>query len=157
MLMSELPSQGDVSLLEDPVAQEMLTSTVPARLAYTWTDGTPRVVPIWFHWNGSKLVLGTPSGAPKLKALAGRPEVALTIDDNVFPHKVLLVRGRASVDMQPDVVAEYAESAKRYFGPEQGPAWVSQLKGKPMARIEITPTWVGILDFQTRFPSALKL
>ena len=43
----------------------------------------------------------------------------------------------------------------RYFGPEQGPAWVATLRGKPMACIAITPQWAGILDFQTRFPSAL--
>ena len=42
-------------------------------------------------------------------------------------------------------------------GPEQGPAWVSTLRGKPMARIPVTPVWAGILDFKTRFPSALTV
>jgi hypothetical protein len=148
--------QGDVALLNDPVAQHLLSSTVPARLAYSWTDGTPRVVPIWFHWDGAHIVMGTPERAPKLKALPFSPTVALTIDDNTFPHKVLLIRGDAAIEMQQDVVAEYALAATRYFGPVQGPAWVSQLKGKPMARIEVSPTWVGILDFETRFPSALS-
>ena len=101
-------------------------------------------------------MLGTPARAPKLKALQVHPAVALTIDDNTFPHKVLLIRGEATIEMHPDVVTEYARAATRYFGPEQGPAWVSQLKGKPMARIEISPNWVGILDFETRFPSALS-
>jgi Pyridoxamine 5'-phosphate oxidase len=149
-------TQGDVGLLNDPVAQELLNSTIPARLAYSWTDGTPRVVPVWFHWDGTHVVIGTPAGAPKLKALSVHPEVALTIDDNTFPHKVLLIRGEATVEMQPDVVAEYALSATRYFGPEQGPAWVAQLQGKPMGRIEISPNWVGILDFESRFPSTLS-
>jgi hypothetical protein len=148
--------QGNTALLDDPVAQQLLASTIPARLAYSWTDGTPRVVPIWFHWDGIHIVLGTPARAPKLKALQVYPSVALTIDDNTFPHKVLLIRGNATIDMRQDVVAEYALAATRYFGPEQGPAWVHQLKGKPMARIEILPTWVGILDFETRFPSALS-
>ncbi len=148
-------AQGDLALLNDSVAQELLASPIPARLAYCWTDGTPRVVPIWFHWTGSKVVMASPAGAPKLKALTARPEVALTIDGDTFPHKVLLIRGTAKVELKPDVVEEYALAAVRYFGPEQGPAWVDQLKGKPMGRIEITPTWVGILDFQTRFPSAL--
>jgi hypothetical protein len=35
--------QGDLALLNDPVAQELLHSTIPARLAYVWRDGTPRV------------------------------------------------------------------------------------------------------------------
>jgi len=71
--------------------------------------------------------------------------------------RLLLVRGRASVELLDDVSPEYALAATRYFGPEQGPAWVGTLRGKSMARIAITPLWVGILDFQTRFPSALTL
>ncbi len=101
-------------------------------------------------------MLGSPARAPKLKVLRDRPDVALTIDDNTFPHKVLLIRGQCTVEMQDDVVAEYASAAVRYFGPEQGTAWVSQLKGQPMGRIAITPDWVGVFDFETRFPSALS-
>jgi hypothetical protein len=108
------------------------------------------------EWNGTQVVLGSPARAPKLRVLRDRPEVALTIDDNTFPHKVLLIRGLCNVEMQEDVVAEYARAAARYFGPEQGAAWVSQLKGQPMGRIAITPNWVGIFDFETRFPSAIS-
>jgi len=151
--------QGDLSLLQHPASQELLASKIPARLAYVWTDGSPRVIPIWFHWNGKEIVVGTPPKAPKLKALAKNPRVSLTIDDNVFPHKVLLVRGTARLEPVNGVVPEYAMAAERYFGPEQGKAWVAQM-GKmvqSMVRITITPTWVGLLDFQTRFPSALPL
>jgi hypothetical protein len=66
-----------------------------------------------------------------------------------------MVRGTAEDEMLDDVVPEYPRAAERYFGPEQGPAWVSTLRGKPMARITVTPAWAGILDFTTRFPSAL--
>ena len=89
--------QGSLELLNDPIAQELLRSNIPARLAYVWPDGTPRVIPIWYHWNGSNFVLATPPKAPKLKALRAHPKVALTIDDNTFPHKVLMVRGTASL------------------------------------------------------------
>ena len=150
--------QGDLELLQDPVAQELLRSTIPARLAYTAIDGTPRVVPIWFHWNGREFVMGTPPKAPKLKALAKNPKVALTIDDNTFPHKVLLVRGTARLDPVDGIVPEYAQAAERYFGPEQGRAWMQQLRTTMpgMIKITITPEWVGVLDFKTRFPSALS-
>ena len=148
--------QGSLELLKDPVAEVLVESASPARLAYTWTDGSPRVVPIWFHWTGDQFVLGSPPKAPKLRALAADPRVALTIDDNAWPYKVMLVRGLSSIEMLDDVSPEYELSATRYFGPEQGPAWVSTLRGKPMARIAVTPEWVGILDFQTRFPSALS-
>jgi PPOX class probable F420-dependent enzyme len=149
--------QGDLSLLQHPVAQELLASKIPARLAYIWTDGTPRVVPIWFHWDGRELVMGTPPKAPKLKALSSNPKVSLTIDDENFPHRVLLIRGSARLTPVDGIVPEYAAAAERYFGAERGQAWINQLKKMVpgMVRIAITPEWVGIIDFQTRFPSAL--
>ncbi len=150
-------SQGDVQLLLDPVAQTLLASRQPAHLAYTWDDGTPRVVPIWFTWTGEALVFGTPPKAPKLKALRQREDVAVTIDDaSAWPYKALLVRGVASVDLLDDVVPEYAQAADRYFGSAQAAAWLSQLQGQPMARVRVRPTWVAVLDFETRFPSALS-
>src|SRR5690348_429805 len=99
--------QGGLDLLNHPASKELLQSNIPARLAYVWTDGTPRVVPIWFHWNGKEFVLGTPPKAPKLKALAKNPKVALTIDDNQFPHKVLLIRGTAKTEYVHGVIPEY--------------------------------------------------
>jgi hypothetical protein len=44
--------QGDLRLLDSDVARRLLSSTIPARLAYIATDGTPRVVATWFHWTG---------------------------------------------------------------------------------------------------------
>lgn len=120
--------QGDLELLKHPASRELLKSNIPTRLAYVWTDGTPRVVPIWFHWDGRAFVLATPPKAPKLKALARNPKVALTIDDNNFPHKVLLVRGSAHLETVDGIVPEYAAAAERYFGREQGQAWVSQVR-----------------------------
>ncbi len=151
--------QGDIGLLQHAASQELLQSKIPARLAYIATDGTPRVIPIWFHWNGREIVMGTPSKAPKVKALTKNPRVSLTIDDNVFPHKVLLVRGTARLEPVNGVAPEYAMAAERYFGPEQGKAWVAQMGQmvSSMVRISVAPDWVGLLDFQTRFPSALPI
>ena len=150
--------QGDTALLNDPIAQELLRSTIPARLAYVWHDGSPRVVPIWFHWNGEEFVFGTPPTAPKTKALRQNSKVALTIDTDAWPHKVLQIRGTAKVETVDGVVPEYAASARRYFGEEQGQAWVEQM-GKmfsQMARISVRPEWVGIMDFESRFPNAIE-
>src|SRR5438067_13781538 len=114
--------QGDLALLNDPVAQKMLQSTIPARFAYTWRDGTPRVVPIGFHWNGQEIVLGTPPDAPKMKVLKDGVKVALTIDSDRMPHKVLLIRGSVRVDTVEGVAPEYAAMARRTMGGEQGQA-----------------------------------
>jgi pyridoxamine 5'-phosphate oxidase-like protein len=149
--------QGDLSLLQHPASQELLHSKIPARLAYVATDGTPRVIPIWFHWNGHEIVMASPPKAPKLKSLAKNPKVAITIDDNTFPHKVLLIRGSARLEPVEGIVPEYIAAADRYFDPELAKGWLTQLRGlvTSMVRVTVTPEWVGLLDFQTRFPSAL--
>jgi hypothetical protein len=56
------------------------------------------------------------------------------------------------------IVPEYAAAAERYFGKEQASAWLGQVRASmpAMAKITVTPEWVGLLDFQTRFPSALS-
>ena len=61
--------KGNRELLADPLAQQLLSSAIPARVAYTWTDGTPRVVSLWFHWDGADIVCATFGPAPKLRAL----------------------------------------------------------------------------------------
>ena len=135
----------------------LLGSTQVARLAYTWSDGTPRVVPIWFHFDGEVITMCSPPLAPKIHVLADRPDVAITIDDErARPYRALLIRGRARVEMLGELAPEYEAAARRYLGDEQAEAWVAPLRGLPMARISVRPTWLCVLDFVTRFPSALS-
>jgi hypothetical protein len=147
--------QGDVALLDDPVARDLLVSAIPARLAYIWSDGSPRVVPIYFRWTGEVIAMGSPPRAPKVRVLESNPGVAITIDGTTWPYKVLMIRGDADVTVAEDVDPDYALACERYMGQEAGRAWVTGLAGRPMARIAVRPKWVGILDFETRFPSAL--
>lgn len=151
-------SQGSLTLLDDPVAQRLLQSTIPARLAYTWTDGTPRVVPLAFHWNGSEIVFGTFPDAPKMKALRDGTPVAVTIDSDVMPYKVLQVRGTIHIDVIDGISDEYRAATFKNLGAEGGAAWLANMEPitPQMVNISVTPEWVGILDFETRFPSAVE-
>ncbi|GII79626.1 pyridoxamine 5'-phosphate oxidase [Sphaerisporangium rufum] len=146
--------QGDVRLLDSPVARRLLASTELARLAYVAADGTPRVFPMLFHWTGTEVVMSTFAGAAKINALRARPAVAITIDAATTPPEVLLIRGSASVTDVAGIVPEYVLAQHRYAGPEQGAANVAAVDhpGTRMARIAVRPAWVGVLDFQTRLP-----
>lgn len=150
--------QGDVSLLNDPVAQRMLQSRTPARFAYNWSDGAPRVAPTGFHWNGAEIVPGTPTDAPKMKALHDGDAVALTIDSDAMPYNVLLIRGLVRTDIVDGIAPEYAAMCTRVMGEAGAQGWLETMRQMcpEMARIFIKPTWVGILDFESRFPSALE-
>ena len=148
--------QGDLSLLHDPVAQQLLESRIPARLAYTWEDGSPRVVPIGFHWNGTELVFGTPVDAPKLKVLRDGVPVAVTIDSESRPYRVLLLRGNVQVDVVDGIAPEYALMTRRLKA-RCWPGAAQELAAIcPHGAIRVLPTWAGLLDFETRFPSALE-
>jgi hypothetical protein len=76
-------------VLAKPISRELLGSPIPARLAYTGVDGNPRVIPIAFRWTGSQVVMGTVPASAKVRALRQNPRVALTIDTEGFPLRVL--------------------------------------------------------------------
>jgi hypothetical protein len=152
-------SQGGVELLEDPVAQELLQTGWLARLSYTWTDGTPRVVPIGFHWNGSEVVMVTGQHAPKMRALKDGSRVAVTIDTEEFPNKVLLLRGPVTIESSDGLSEEWIAYTRRGLGEESAEQFVGLAQAfpaeyQPNQKIRLRPDWVGIIDFQTRFPSA---
>lgn len=93
-----------------------------------------------------------------MKALTKNAKVALTIDKDTYPPKVLLVRGTARVEVIDGVAPEYLQAARKYLGEEQGREFEKEARGlyKQMARITIEPEWVKLLDFETRFPSAVE-
>ncbi|MFI0717694.1 pyridoxamine 5'-phosphate oxidase family protein [Streptomyces sp. NPDC021224] len=147
--------QGDVRLLHGATAQHLLASKELARVGYVAADGTPRVFPMLFHWTGEELVLSTFHPARKIAALRARPAVAVTIDAAGTPPRALLLRGRAEVTDVAGVVPDYRLALHRYAGTrEAGDAQADAVDhpGLRMARIAIRPTWVGVLDFVTRFP-----
>jgi hypothetical protein len=150
-------SEARTTLLTDPVAEELLQSTIPARFAYTWRDGTPRVIPIWFHWTGDEILLGAPPNSPKIPVLAERPAVSLTIDTNAWPCKVLMIRGTAVVTIADEPFPEWLLTAQRYVGEEAGRNFLALVKQtfSGWARISIRPEEVRILDMGAgKFPSA---
>jgi hypothetical protein len=148
-----------MQVLNDPLAQELLQSDIPARLAYTGTDGLPRAIPIGFYWNGEAFIMATVPHAPKVRALRANPRVALTVDTVAFPPHVLLVRGHASLTVVDGVPDEYLEASKKSIrDPEQFASFETQVRGlyKQMVRIAITPLWAKLLDFETRLPSPVE-
>ena len=156
--------QGDLGLLESDVAQRLLASRIPARFAYIAGDGTPRVLATWFHWTGEVLAMPTFLAAPhvrhaagRLRALRANPDVAVTIDTETFPPEVLTLRGRVTISEVEGIPPEYASAARRYLGDEAARAYLGEIDqpGTRMARVDLHPTWVGVLDFQMRRPSAL--
>jgi hypothetical protein len=147
-----------IEVLERPISQELLARDL-TRLAYVAKDGTPRNIPIAFTWNGSEIIMCTAKNAPKLPSLRENPTVALTIDTEVHPPKILLIRGRAELDVVEGIPEEYLQMNGTYeMTPEQRVEWEAEVRSlyDGMVRIVVTPTWAKLIDFETTLPSAVE-
>ncbi|MFB9837258.1 pyridoxamine 5'-phosphate oxidase family protein [Actinoallomurus acaciae] len=145
-------------ILNRPISRELLARAM-TRLAYVAKDGTPRNIPIGFTWNGSKIVMCTSTNAPKLAHLRANPMVALTIDTEVHPPKILLIRGRAELDVVDGIPEEYLQLNGDYaMTAEQRVEWEREVRSlyDGMVRIVVTPTWAKLIDFETTLPSAVE-
>jgi hypothetical protein len=151
--------QQDVAdVMAKPISQELLGSAIPARFAYVGLDGDPRVVPIGFLWNGSQIVMGTVPTSAKVRALQQNPRVAITIDTEGFPPRVLLIRGAASTELVDGVSADYIEASRKLVPAEQFDGWEAGVRAlyQQMVLITIEPDWAKLLDFETTIPKAVE-
>jgi hypothetical protein len=146
-------------VLNRPISQELLARDL-TRLAYVAKDGTPRSVPIGFTWNGSEIVMCTLPDAPKIKSLRHHPAVALTIDTEVHPPQILLIRGEAELDFVDGIPDEYLQMNGTYeMTPEQRVEWEAEVRSlyvDGMVRIVVTPAWAKLIDFETTLPVAVQ-
>ncbi|OLZ55898.1 pyridoxamine 5'-phosphate oxidase family protein [Amycolatopsis keratiniphila] len=145
-------------ILNRPLSQELLARDL-GRLAYTASDGTPRAIPIGIHWNGKEIVMCTSTNAPKLHSLRRNPAVALTIDTESHPPKILLLRGTVELDHVDGIPDEYLQWNGTYeMTPEQRAEWEENVKSlyESMVRIVMTPTWVKLIDFEETLPTAVE-
>lgn len=138
----------------DPFVQQLLEAPIPARIAYIGLDGTPRVVPVSYLWDGAAFVFASPPDWYKVRAMAANPNVALTVDSNDFPPLILSARGVASIEYDQGLPEQYVEASRRIVGEEKFPAWEKEVRAenRNMALIRIVPTWLKVVDFDTRFP-----
>src|SRR4026209_1146688 len=145
-------------ILNRPLSQELLARDL-TRLAYVAKDGTPRTIPIAFTWNGSTIVMCATKNAPKPHALRATPAVALTIDTEVHPPKILLIRGHAELDVVDGIPEEYLEMNGSYtMTPGQRVEWEAEVRSlyDGMVRIVVTPTWAKLIAFETTRPGGVE-
>ncbi|TQM15249.1 pyridoxamine 5'-phosphate oxidase family protein [Pseudonocardia kunmingensis] len=148
-----------IEVLERPIAQRLLGSGIPARLAYTGLDGGPRVVPVAFWWTGAEIVVCSLPTMAKVPALRRDPRVAVTIDtQGEWPPRVLLVRGTARIEHVDGVPDEYVAASRKITPAEVFPEWETGVRAlyDEMVRIRVEPEWARLLDFETTIPQAVE-
>jgi len=85
-------------------------------------------------------------------------KVAVSIDRDFAASKILLIRGTIRADTVEGIAPEYAAMIRRTMSEEDAEALLKEAARlyRRMTRFFIHPDWVGILDFETRLPSAVE-
>jgi PPOX class probable F420-dependent enzyme len=80
---------------------DILDKNAYAHIATIAADGTPQCNPVWFEWDGTRLLFSTIKARQKYKNLKVRPAVAVSILDPDEPSRCLELRGTAEIDEDP--------------------------------------------------------
>jgi PPOX class probable F420-dependent enzyme len=80
---------------------DILDKNAYAHIATISGDGTPQCNPVWFEWDGTRLLFSTIKARQKYKNLKARPAVAVSILDPDEPWRCLELRGTAEIDEDP--------------------------------------------------------
>ncbi len=137
----------------------MLRDEPLLRLSYSALDGSPRVIPVSFLFDGTSILVWTIPGSAKVHALAADPRVAMTIDTiGTPPPRALLIRGNAALETVDGIPDGYLEASHRTMPREAWDGFDEQVRGlyEQMTVLTITPTWAKMLDFETTAPSAVE-
>jgi PPOX class probable F420-dependent enzyme len=79
----------------------ILRKNAYAHIATVAADGSPQSNPVWFEWDGSRLLFSTIKSRAKYKNLKAHPAVAVSILDPDEPYLCLELRGVAEIDEDP--------------------------------------------------------
>jgi hypothetical protein len=77
----------------------------------------------------------------------------------VHPPKILLIRGRAELDVVEGIPEAYLQINGTYtMTAEQRVEWEAEIRSlyDGMVRIVVTPAWAKLIDFETTLPSAIE-
>jgi len=128
-------------LTEKEMREFMEERGVVARIATLRTDGAPSVVPVWFVFEGGRILI-TPRKHSAFYANVQRdPRVAITIDESAGRYRKVLVEGGAEILFKPgnddrwrDI---YRRITCRYVDDQSADYYLTETLDQPRALIGV--------------------
>ena len=99
---------------------DLLASTALAHVATIGPDGALQTSPVWFNWDGARLLLALVPERQKLRNLRRDPHVAVSMIDPANPFRYLEIRGRATFESDPDS-SVVTRLVRKYTGSDELP------------------------------------
>ena len=152
--------RGKIGTMDSQEVAAFLGSDALARLACVRPDGSPYVIPVWFHWDGEDFWFVGRKKAEWCRYLEQDPRVCIVIDAPHSPADEMgkstevpkvFAEGTVEVVEQPNIGGRWVEIAEqmsyRYLGPN-GPTYLTASKQQPRWLFRMRPTriktWQGV-------------
>ncbi|CAM3648145.1 TIGR03667 family PPOX class F420-dependent oxidoreductase [Occultella aeris] len=97
-----------------------LTGETVAWLTTISPSLVPQPVPVWFTWTGSQLLVASQPGTHKVRNIAARPGVSVSLNSTPSGGDVVVLTGTAAVDPGPLTGSELAAYDAKYTTDIQG-------------------------------------
>ncbi len=114
--------------MEEP-ARELLQKGIVGHLGFHGLDGHPHVLPVWFEYRDGEILIASPKGAYKGRALTADGRVSLAVSTpEGDPYHQVTVAGDATVEVLPETerVRFVSAQAERYLGRERARRYVER-------------------------------
>lgn len=126
--------------LNDRVTQRLQEEQI-IWLTTVRADGMPTPTPVWFHWDGERVLIFSQENALKLRNIRNNPQVALHFHTDADGGDVAILFGTAALDREPVSPAQFAAYVAKY---EQGIQMINMtpesMQQRYSAVIRVTPT-----------------
>lgn len=109
-------------------------------------DGSPSGVPVWYRWDGSRLLIWSGEDRAWVRNLLRDQRVAITIAEHEEPYGAVLVRGRATISSGRDEATfdEMRRICARYVPAGEIDETIAAYEtGDPHAIVTVEPDWIG--------------
>lgn len=94
--------------------QRRLTAEELAWLTTVDGTGTPRSVPVWFHWDGEAVRLFSEPGKLKVRNIERNPRVNLHLNGDAHGGDIIVLTGDARIETTTPVLADYPDYLTKY-------------------------------------------
>jgi len=104
-------------------------------------DGRPHIVPVWFTWDGTSVLIFSQPNTQKIRNLRANPNVFLAIDDTKTGDDVALIEGTAELLAEPTSVTDQPAFFAKYATPIAQFGWtLAGMAADYSQPIRVTPT-----------------
>lgn len=130
----------DLSQPEQARADARLRNDLMIWLGTVRPDGRPHLVPVWFLWDGSTILIFSKDDQ-KIRNLGSNQRVMLALDDTKGGDDVVMLEGDATLLERGSVTTALPAYAEKYAAKLAEFGWTGESMGQVYTEaISITPT-----------------